>query len=150
MCIRDSSRIASRSGAATSRNAVCGSCRIRYVWSARCRKPPNIESSAATKPDRSVSNWAPRIFCTARENSPNDAVTRLNMLRPPRAGASSMRSIRPSRNRDSRAGASRKSSAERDGGVSTMIRSHSSPARNWPSFSIAMYSCVPAKVELMA
>ncbi len=73
------------------------------------------------------------------------------MLRPPaRAGASSSRSIRPSRNRDSRAGASRKSSAERDGGVSTTIRSHSSRARSWPSFSIAMYSCVPAKVELMA
>lgn len=26
-----------------------------------------------------------------------------------------------------------------------MIRSHSSRARNCPSFSIAMYSCVPAK-----
>ena len=73
------------------------------------------------------------------------------MLRPPaRAGASSSRSIRPSRKRDSRAGASRKSSAERDGGVSTTIRSHSSRARNWPSFSIAMYSCVPENVELMA
>ena len=49
------------------------------------------------------------------------------MLRPPaRAGASSSRSIRPSRKRESRAGASRKSSADRDGGVSTTIRSHSS------------------------
>ena len=38
------------------------------------------------------------------------------MLRPPlRAGATSIRSIRPSRNRPSRAGASRKSSADRDG-----------------------------------
>jgi hypothetical protein len=38
--------------------------------------------------------------------------------------------------------------AERDGGVSTMMRSHrssaSTAARSWPSFSIAMYSCVPA------
>ena len=46
----------SRSGAATTRNAVSRSCRIRYVSSARCRNPPNIESSAATKPDRSASS----------------------------------------------------------------------------------------------
>ena len=42
-----------------------------------------------------------------------------------------------------RCGASRKSSAERDGGVSTTIRSHFPVAASWPSFSIAMYSCVP-------
>ena len=63
-------------------------------------------------------------------------------------------------------GASRKSSAERLGGVSTTMRSHapvlvpgvvlapvpvlvlgpaSAMARSCPSFSIAMYSCVPAK-----
>ena len=55
---------------------------------------------------------------------------------------------RPSRNDPSRLGASRKSSADRDGGVSTTMRSHvrsrSAWARSWPSFSIAMYSCVPA------
>ena len=44
----------------------------------------------------------------------------------------------------SRFGASRKSSALRDGGVSTTTRSHLSWASSWPSFSIAMYSCVPA------
>ncbi len=66
--------------------------------------------------------------------------------RPPSfAGAVSRRMSRPSRKEPSRLGASRKSSAERDGGVSTTIRSHSSLARSWPSFSIAMYSCVPAK-----
>lgn len=98
-----------------------------------------------------MSSCAPITFCTAFENIPKPAVTKLNMLRPPlRAGASSSRSIRPSRKRESRAGASRKSSAERDGGVSTTIRSHSPRACSWPSFSIAMYSCVPAKVELMA
>ena len=96
-------------------------------------------------------SWAPRILSISFENRPNDAVTRVNTLRPPvRAGAVNRRSIRPSRNRPSRAGASRKSSAERDGGVSTTIRSHSSRAWSWLSFSIAMYSCVPAKVELMA
>jgi hypothetical protein len=58
--------------------------------------------------------------------------------------------MRPSRNRARRCGASRKSSADRDGGVSTTIRSHSSFARSWPSFSIAMYSWVPEKVELIA
>ena len=56
---------------------------------------------------------------------------------------------RPSRKDPNRLGASRKSSAERDGGVSTTMRSQmpvrSASARNWPSFSIAMYSCVPAK-----
>jgi hypothetical protein len=66
--------------------------------------------------------------------------------RPPSfAGAVSSRINLPSRNDPSRFGASRKSSAEREGGVSTTMRSHSSRARNWPSFSIAMYSCVPAK-----
>ena len=55
---------------------------------------------------------------------------------------------RPSRKDPNRLGASRKSSA---GGrrVSTTMRSQmpvrSASARNWPSFSIAMYSCVPAK-----
>jgi hypothetical protein len=69
-------------------------------------------------------------------------------MRPPaRAGAVSSRIIVPSRKRPIRFGASRKSSADRDGGVSTMIRSHWSVARSWPSFSIAMYSCVPAKDE---
>ncbi len=65
--------------------------------------------------------------------------------RPPTfAGAISKRMNLPSRKDPSRFGASRKSSAEREGGVSTMIRSHSSRARSCPSFSIAMYSCVPA------
>jgi hypothetical protein len=45
-------------------------------------------------------------------------------------------------------GASRKSRAERDGGVSTITRSQvpsrSAWARSWLSFSIAMYSWVPA------
>ena len=59
----------------------------------------------------------------------------------------SSRIIVPSRKRLIRFGASRKSSADRDGGVSTMIRSHCSLARSWPSFSIAMYSCVPANEE---
>ncbi|SKY70670.1 Uncharacterised protein [Mycobacteroides abscessus subsp. abscessus] len=42
-----------------------------------------------------------------------------------------------------RFGASRKSNALRDGGVSTTIRSHLSSWRSWPNFSMAMYSCVP-------
>jgi hypothetical protein len=62
-------------------------------------------------------------------------------------GAVSSRIRRPSRNRLSRCGASRKSSADRLGGVSTTIRSHSSARRSWPSFSIAMYSWVPAKLD---
>ena len=46
-----------------------------------------------------------------------------------------------------RCGASRKSSADRLGGVSTMIRSQLPSAASWPSFSIAMYSCVPENDE---
>ena len=55
---------------------------------------------------------------------------------------------RPSRKLESRSGASRKSRAERDGGVSTTMRSQRPVLRasswSWPSFSIAMYSWVPA------
>ena len=55
---------------------------------------------------------------------------------------------RPSRKLESRSGASRKSSALREGGVSTTIRSQRPLLRaclsSWPSFSIAMYSWVPA------
>src|SRR5438477_11460046 len=57
--------------------------------------------------------------------------------------------MRPSRKRPNRWGASRKSRAERLGGVSTTIRSHRACAFSWPSFSIAMYSCVPAKLDAM-
>ena len=64
-------------------------------------------------------------------------------LRPPRPAPVSSRIIVPSRKRLIRFGASRKSSAERDGGVSTTMRSHSPVAASCPSFSIAMYSCVP-------
>src|SRR5260370_740758 len=68
--------------------------------------------------------------------------------RPPcLAGAASCLGRLPSRTRPSRWGASRKSRADRLGGVSTTIRSHSSARRSWPSFSIAMYSCVPAKLD---
>ena len=66
----------------------------------------------------------------------------------PLAGASSSRMNRPSRKLESRSGASRKSSAEREGGVSTTIRSYLPDSCaswwSWPSFSIAMYSWVPA------
>ena len=67
----------------------------------------------------------------------------------PRAGASSILTKRPSRNDDSRSGASRKSSAERDGGRvdddQVVVAGRAAASRwSWPSFSIAMYSCVPA------
>jgi hypothetical protein len=74
-------------------------------------------------------------------------VSSLNAPKPPTlAGAVRILMNRPSRKEPSRLGASRKSSAERLGGVSTTIRSHSACACSWPSFSIAMYSCVPAKL----
>ena len=111
---------------------------------ARSRKPPNIVSNACTNADASASICPPRIVDTALAKSVNPVPTILRSPRPPaRAGADSSRIMRPSRNFDMRCGASRKSSAERDGGVSTTIRSQFSVAASWPSFSIAMYSCVP-------
>jgi hypothetical protein len=77
----------------------------------------------------------------------NPALITLVNGRPALTGVASSRMSRPSRNRPSRSGASRKSSADRLGGVSTTIRSHSSERRSWPSFSMAMYSCVPAKLD---
>ena len=112
---------------------------------ARSRKPPNIVSNACTNADTSAQHLPAedrRAAGEQREPRPDD----LAQPRPPaRAGADSSRIMRPSRNFDMRCGASRKSSAERDGGVSTTIRSHRPSRRSWPSFSIAMYSCVPEK-----
>ena len=56
-------------------------------------------------------------------------------------------SARPSMNCSSRLGASRKSSALRDGGVSRTSRSKRSSAWISYSFSIAMYSWEPASAE---
>ncbi len=101
---------------------------------------------ALTKVWTSVSSWAPKILPRVPVSSPIPTLRNFIALRPPTlAGAASIRITFPSRKEPSRFGASRKSRAERDGGVSTTIRSHSSASRSWPSFSIAMYSCVPAK-----
>jgi hypothetical protein len=87
---------------------------------------------------------------TAFANSMIPAPTTLRTPQPPpRAGADSSRIMRPSRADDMRCGASRKSSADRLGGVSTMIRSQVPSVASWPSFSIAMYSCVPENDEEM-
>lgn len=65
-------------------------------------------------------------------------------IRPtPRPPPTSIFIRRPDRNEPNRFGASRKSSAFRDGGVSTTIRSQRFSESSLPSFSIAMYSCVP-------
>jgi hypothetical protein len=68
----------------------------------------------------SRSTWVPRIFVKAFVMIPKPADI---SLAGPRAGASSSRMNLPSRKLESRSGASRKSSADRDGGVSTTIRS---------------------------
>jgi hypothetical protein len=105
-------------------------------------------SSAVMKVEMSASSWPPSTLLMIRLKIMKPAPTSRTPARPPaRAGAVSSRIMVPSRKRESRFGASRKSSAERDGGVSTTIRSHRSVARSWPSFSIAMYSCVPAKED---
>ena len=116
------------------------------VLVARCRKPPNSASNAVTK------------VCTSRMiPAPSTLViTADTMVKPtlisrsgPRAGASSSRRNRPSSSVLRCSGASRKSRADRAGGVSTTIRSQrpsaSAMACSWPSFSIAMYSWVPEK-----
>ena len=117
---------------------------------ARSRNPPNMVSKACTNAAASLSSCPPMMVETAFAKSPNPAVASLRNPRPPaRAGAESSRIIRPSRKDARRCGASRKSSAERDGGVSTTIRSQVPVATSWPSFSIAMYSCVPENDEEM-
>ena len=63
---------------------------------------------------------APSTLVSAPVTMPSPAVI---SRAGPRAGVSSSRMNRPSRKLESRSGASRKSSAERDGGVSTTIRS---------------------------
>ena len=101
-------------------------------------------SKACMNAEASVSSWPPMIVETALANIENPALTTLRMPQPPAlAGPVSSRIIRPSSALESRVGASRKSSADRLGGVSTMIRSHSPVEASCPSFSIAMYSCVP-------
>ncbi len=59
-------------------------------------------------------------------------------------GRRSSRSAFPSTNRVMRPGASRKSRAWREGGVSSTIRSKRPLAHTSYSRSIAMYSCEPA------
>ena len=119
------------------------------MTSARSRNPPNIVSSAATKVCTSESSCPPSTLDRVAAVTVAPTLNTLRYAFPPaRAGAVSRRMKRPSRNEPSRLGASRKSSAEREGGVSTTMRSHvpsrSACARSWPSFSIAMYSWVPA------
>ena len=117
---------------------------------ARSRNPPNMLSKTCTNGEASASIWPPRIVVTALANSANPAPTilRIRARRPGRRDSSLI--IRPSRKMDSRCGASRKSSADRRGGVSTTIRSHSPVAASWPSFSMAMYSWVPEnEVEMI-
>ena len=88
---------------------------------------------------------APRILVSALVTSPRPAVI---IRAGPRAGASSSLTNRPSRNSESRSGASRKSRADREGGCrrrsGRRCRPRARRAWSWPSFSIAMYSWVPA------
>ena len=85
------------------------------------RKPPNSVSNAATNVCMSRSTCAPRTLVSALVTI---AEARPSSAGPGRGpGASSSRMNRPSRKLESRSGASRKSSADRDGGVSTTIRS---------------------------
>ena len=99
-----------------------------------------MSSNNCTNWAASCSIWPPRTVVTALENSANPAPT---IFITPRLGVASSLIIRPSMNEDSRCGASRKSSADRLGGVSTTIRSNCPVAARVLSFSIAMYSWVP-------
>ena len=66
-----------------------------------------------------------------------------------RVGTMSTRKIGLFSSRSRRAGASRKSSACREGGVSTTMRSKAPLSCSSCSFSMAMYSCVPDSAEEM-
>ena len=114
------SRNASGSGAATTTNAVPSACNSANVSSARERNPPNNVSNAATNVCMSVSTWAPMILFNAPVITPSPIVI---SRAGPFAGASNSRMKRPSKKLDKCSGASKKSNADRDGGVSTTIRS---------------------------
>ena len=101
---------------------------------ARRAKPSYMPSNPVASSERSRRNVTPAIRSTAAKPS-----------RPARMpGRSRNRRARPSTNRVSRPGASRKSSAFRDGGVSSTITSYSPLVCSSYSRSIAMYSCAPA------
>ena len=140
------SRRAGRSADETTRNSVPLRRRIAWVREARVANPPNVESSATTISEASLSMDEPTTAET-----PRIAVLMAPVInRPtPRPGAANTRMRRLSMNAPSRRGASRKSRALREGGVSTTTRSHVESSSNWPSFSMAMYSCVPAKEVTM-
>ena len=110
----------SRSGEVTIRNVVAGSASSALTPAARSRKPSNTAASAAKKTFRSFSRSTPvRRPRTLKTTDVPRPTTRAASP----VGASRTRSARPSRKPVSRSGASRKSSALRDGGVSSTITS---------------------------
>ena len=97
-----------------------------------------MSSKSCTNRAASASIWPPITAVTALENSANPAP---RIFITPRLGAASSRIIRPSRNDDRRCGASRKSRADRLGGVSTTIRSNVPGAR--PAARASPSPCTP-------
>ena len=114
------SSIASRRGDVTRRKVVRRSASSSLVRAARSRKPSAMSPKLAKNSDRSWSRSTPVTFCNAEKSIP---VPRPNTFRPSLPGRRNSCSDRESTKRERRSGASRKSSALRDGGVSSTSRS---------------------------
>ena len=132
-------------GVVTSANAVSGPERSFFTWPARCLNPSYIPSKATMNWARSRRKSWPVNLARVRKTSP---VGSANSLRPMRLalsmGPSRMRMASLSSTPRMRSGARKKSSALAVGGVSSTTTSKRPELRSSDTFSIAMYSRLPA------
>ena len=128
-------------GEVTIRNVVAGSSSSAPTRSARSVKPSISPPSERKNTDRSSSRSTPVTRLSTENTTP---VPRPMILPPMPAGRRKRRIARPWKKCVSRPGASRKSSALRDGGVSSTSRSKSPSWSSSNSFAIAVNSCEPA------
>ena len=124
---------------------MVGWTRSSRTRAARSRNPSSIPSKAWKKATASWTMSAPATLEMVRSRA--WAATPMNRS-PTRVGAISAWKTRFSRKWVSRRGASRKSRAFRDGGVSTTTTSNPPSSTSSWSFSMAMYSWVPERVPV--
>ena len=138
------SRAGSLSGEVMIMKTVAGSRSSSATPRVRAPKPSITPERERKKADRSLSRSTP----VTRAKIPNTIAVgrpKRRAAKPP--GARNTFRARPSRNPSSRVGASRKSSALRDGGVSSTIRSKSCSCESSYSLATALSSCAPATAE---
>ena len=144
-CARNSASCAgSCSGEVTIKYPVEASRSSEATPRVRSLKPSITPDSERKKRDSSPSSSTPVTRAKIAKASPVVA-PKTRAARPP--GARNTFSARPSRKPSRRVGVSRKSTALRDGGVSSTITSKSASWRSSYSFAIALSSCEPATAE---